>query len=172
MTPPDRQATIPGDASRPSDERPGNRPRGAPKRAVIAGCAFFVGAGFTLTELLFGAASAFGIDHGDVLVPGWVCLSAIMLTVAIGMGAGKLWAVRLFRWLSFGAMALYLPLLGLAFHLYAGPTPIDSGQAVVMFVMAVVKLPPLFILYRAIRTVRWLDPASLPHEWEPPYIQR
>lgn len=172
MMHPDRQATISGDASPPSDERPGNRPRGAPKPAVIAGGAFFVGAGFTFTELLLGMASAFGIDHGDVLIPGWVCLSAIMLPVAIGMGAGKLWAVRLFRWLSFGAIVLYLPLLGLAFYLYAGPRAIDPGLAFVMFVMAAVKPLPLFIIYRAIRTVRWLDPASLPHEWEPPYIQR
>jgi hypothetical protein len=27
-----------------------------------------------------------------------------------------------------------------------------------------------FILFRALRRVRWLDPKSLPHEWEPPSV--
>ncbi|WP_282512248.1 hypothetical protein [Burkholderia cepacia] len=153
-------------------ERPGDRPRGGPRPVIVAAVGFFLGVGFSITELILGMASAFGIDHGDVLLPGWILISVIMMPVGVGMGAGKLWAVRLFRWLSFGAMALYLPLLGLAFYLHAGPAPIDPGQAIVMFVSAVVKLPPLFILYRAIRTVRWLDPDSLPHEWEPPYIRR
>ncbi|VWC74152.1 hypothetical protein BLA39750_00753 [Burkholderia lata] len=172
MTTQDPNGSTTYDGASLGTERPGDRPRGGPRPVIVAGIAFFFGVGFSLSELILGMASALGIDHGDVLLPGWVLISVIMMPVVVGMGAGKLWAVRLFRWLSFGAMALYLPLLGLAFYLHAGPQAIDSGQAVVMFVMAVVKLPPLFILYRAIRTVRWLDPASLPHEWEPPYIQR
>lgn len=49
----------------------------------------------------------------------------------------------------------------------AGSTPIDSGLAWAILGFAVVKLPCLFIVYRALKQVRWLDPASLPHEWEP-----
>ncbi|ABM49453.1 hypothetical protein BMA10247_A1055 [Burkholderia mallei NCTC 10247] len=87
--------------------------------------------------------------------------------VSIGMGRGKLWAVRLFRWPSYGAIVCYLPILAAGVLLDAGSTPIDSGLAWAILGFAVVKLPCLFIIYRALKQVRWLDPASLPHEWEP-----
>lgn len=156
----------------PQPERPGDRPRGTPAQAVLAGGAFFVAAGFTFVELVYGIASLMHVGDEVVMLPTWIVLSIVMLTVGIGVGRGKLWAVRLFRWLSFVSMALYLPLLVLALYLNAGPIPIDRGLAVVMFVSAVVKLLPFIIIYRALRKVRWLDPDSLPHEWEPPYIQR
>ncbi|WP_240766776.1 hypothetical protein [Paraburkholderia flava] len=153
-------------------ERPGNRPPGAPKQAAIAGGAFFLGVGFTFVEILFATASLTGTSQPSLILPGWIALSVIILTVSIGLGKGKLWAVQWFRRLSYGAMACYLPILALAFYLDAGPTPIDDGQAFMMFVFAIVKLPSFIIIYRALKQVRWLDPASLPHEWEPPWINR
>ncbi|AIV68429.1 hypothetical protein Y028_4702 [Burkholderia pseudomallei MSHR62] len=83
------------------------------------------------------------------------------------MGRGKLWAVRLFRWPSYGAIVCYLPILAAGVLLDAGSAPIDSGLAWAILGLAVVKLPRLFIVYRALKQVRWLAPASLPHEWEP-----
>lgn len=80
------------------------------------------------------------------------------------MGRGKLWAVRLFRWPSYGAIVRYLPILAAGVLLDADSAPIDSGLAWAIPGFAVVKLPCLFI---ALKQVRWLDPASLPHEWEP-----
>jgi len=156
----------------PADERPGNRPPGAPRQAAIAGGAFFLAAGFTFAELLYGAASLAGVSQPEVILPGWIVLAIVMLTVAIGVGQGKLWAVRLFRRLSYGAMACYLPILALAFYLNAGAAPIDTGLAWVMFIFAVIKLPCFVIIYRALKQVRWLDPESLPHEWEPSARQR
>ncbi|WP_231716650.1 hypothetical protein [Burkholderia ubonensis] len=172
MTPPDHNAATSVDGQSAPAERPGNRPPGAPRLAVIAGGAFFLGVGLTFAELVEGTASLKGIHYDDMIVPAWAVLTIIMLTVSIGIGSGKLWAVRLFRRLSFAAMALYLPLLALAFYLNAGRTPIDQDLAFVMFVFAVVKVPCLIIIYRAIRQLRWLDPDSLPHEWEPPLRQR
>ncbi|WP_256259832.1 hypothetical protein [Burkholderia ubonensis] len=172
MTPPDQNATAPVGRPPAPNERPGNRPPGAPRQAVIAGGAFFLGVGLSFAELVEGAASLQTVAFDDLFMPAWVVLAIIMLTVSIGIGSGKLWAVRMFRWLSFGAMALYLPLLALACYLNAGRSPIDPDLAFVMFVFAVVKLPCLIIIYRAIRRLRWLDPDSLPHEWEPPLRQR
>ncbi|GAB2914203.1 hypothetical protein GCM10027093_60870 [Paraburkholderia jirisanensis] len=148
-------------------EQPGNRPPGAPRQAAVAGGAFFLGAGLTFAELVASIASFMGISYDDLILPGWIVLSVIMLTVGIGIGGGKLWAVKLFRWLSFGAIALYLPLIAFALYLNAGSAPIDIDLARVMYVFAVVKLPALVVIYKAIRQVRWLDPKSLPHEWEP-----
>ncbi|WP_460908128.1 hypothetical protein [Paraburkholderia jirisanensis] len=153
-------------------ERPGNRPRGAPRQAAIAAGAFFLGGGLTFSEIVEATTSLTTIRFDDLFLPAWIALSIIMLTFSIGMGAGKLWAVRLFRWLSFGAMALYVPLLLLALYLNAGPRPIDPGFAPVMFVFAVIKAPCFVIIYRAIRQLRWLDPRSLPHEWEPSALQQ
>lgn len=171
MTYPDQHATVDTGPAVPA-ERPGNRPPGAPKQAAIAGGAFFLGAGLTFVELVDSAAALMGISDDDVFLPAWVVLAVLMLTVGIGVGSGKRWAVRFFRWLSFGAMALYVPLLALAFYLKAGPTPVDADLAWVMFAFAVVKLPCLVVIYRAFRQLRWLDPDSLPHEWEPPFRQR
>jgi hypothetical protein len=172
MMPPESNPSVSASGSPASTERPGNRPPGAPLQAGIAGGAFFLGAGLTFVELVYSAALLSGVGDGDVTFPAWIVLSILMLTIGIGVGSGKRWTIRLFRWLSFGAIALYLPLLALALYLNAGPTPIDTGLAWVMFAFAVVKLPCFVILYRSLRQLRWLDPDSLPHEWEPPFRQR
>ncbi|KGS34923.1 hypothetical protein X945_1758 [Burkholderia pseudomallei ABCPW 107] len=88
--------------------------------------------------------------------------------MSIGMGRGKLWAVRLFRWPSYGAIVCYLPILAAGVLLDARvPHRSIQGSRGAILGFAVVKLPCLFIVYRALKQVRSLDPASLPHEWEP-----
>lgn len=121
----------------------------------------------TFVEWLELGATATAYAESDALLPGWIALAGLMLAVSIGMGRGKLWAVRLFRWPSSGAIVRYLPILAAGVLLDAGSAPIDSGLAWAILGFAVVKLPCLFIVYRALKQVRWLDPASLPHEWEP-----
>ncbi|GGF20335.1 hypothetical protein GCM10011611_27900 [Aliidongia dinghuensis] len=104
---------------------------------------------------------------------GWPVAAALGLTVLGGMGSGKLWAVRLFRWSVYAAVACYLPLLGAAIYAFVGDAPrqqdpLAPDSAIVGFIFLAVEAVALFVLFRAFRRVRWLDPRSLPKEWEPP----
>lgn len=65
----------------------------------------------TFVEWLELGATATAYTESDALLPGWIALAGLMLAVSIGMGRGKLWAVRLFRWPSYGAIVRYLPIL-------------------------------------------------------------
>ncbi|KGS52862.1 hypothetical protein X961_2126 [Burkholderia pseudomallei MSHR5613] len=51
----------------------------------------------TFVEWLELSATAPAYAESDALLPGWIALAGLMLAVSIGMGRGKLWAVRLFR---------------------------------------------------------------------------
>ncbi|WP_232288888.1 DUF4728 domain-containing protein [Burkholderia oklahomensis] len=145
-------------------ERPGNRPSCASPQAIPAGMAFFVAVSTTAMALFdcLGDVARFTAENHrlEEIVVG----TAAMLVV--GIGKGKRRAVRLFRWLSYAGMAALLAVLAFGVFLAAGAHPVDPGFAWIIFAFAVVQIPLYFVIYRALKRVRWLDPESLPHEWE------
>ncbi|CAB3727553.1 hypothetical protein LMG24076_05184 [Trinickia soli] len=148
--------------------QPGNRPRGAPQAAVGALMAFFVIGAFTLVELYGCLANFLGFEfsNGFLLVEIAVA-TAFLLSVLIGIGGGKLWAVKLVRWSTYAFTTAYPAILVGSIVLY-GKTPSGSALAWVFFGLAIVQIPAFFVMYSAFARIRWLDPKSLPSEWEPP----
>lgn len=147
--------------------RPGNRPAGAPPQAIPAGMAFFVAVGTTFMELFDCLGDVVGFASENYRFEEIAVAAAIMLTVGIGIGKGKRWAVRLFRSLSYAGMAALAAVLAFGAFLTMGAHPLDACLAWVIFAFAVVQIPLYVVIFRALRRVRWLDPESLPHEWEP-----
>ena len=152
---------------------PGDRPRGAPRAAVPALVAWYLLIGITCVEIAEFLPFFTGSDHGAFLLPGWVSAAVLVLLVIVGIGGGKLWAVRLFRWAVYGAAACYLPILGIAIYAFVGEGPqqqdsLAPDMAIMQFILSALELIAFFVLFRAFARVRWLDPRSLPKEWEPP----
>lgn len=124
-----------------------------------------------LAELSGCLADIGGFDYGGLMLMEFVGGAAILLSAIGGMGEGKLWAVKLFRWSTHAAVGLYLAIVACGIYIYARETSADTALAWVIFILAIIQLPGFFVIYRAFRRVRWLDPKSLPHEWEPPARQ-
>jgi hypothetical protein len=129
--------------------------------------------GATVTNISWLAPFATGSAHGAYILIGWITASVVLLLPIIGMGQGKLWAVRAFRFGAYAALICYLPILAAAFYLFFGEAPrlqdpMAPDMAVIQFIFCALEPIAFFILFRALRRVRWLDPNSLPHEWEPP----
>lgn len=147
---------------------PGNRPRGAPRGALKGVAAWYLLVGASVVELANLLPFATGAGPTSYMIAGVALAAVVTVTVTGGIGAGRLWAVRLFRWTSLVAAGLYLPILAAGIWLDSGDPPPDGGLAFVIFSFAVLKLGCLALLFATLRRVRWLDPSSLPHEWEPP----
>ena len=153
--------------------QPGNRPRGAPREAKPA-----VAAWYLLIIMTFASIAEFlpfltGSEHSAFLMVGWPIAGVLAITVFVGMGAGKLWAVRLFRWSTYGAALFYLPLLIAAIYAFTNDAALQQDSlapdtAIMQFIISALEPIAFFVLFRAFRRVRWLDPQSLPKEWEPP----
>jgi hypothetical protein len=148
--------------------QPGDRPRGAPREAAIAGGLFCAVVALLLAELYGVLSDLTGYDFGAFMLVEVAIGSAMLLVIAGGVGSGKLWAVRLFRWSTHVAALLYVLIFACAIYLVAGKAPVDSGLGWVVFIASLVELPLFFVIYRALNRVRWLDPKSLPSEWEAP----
>lgn len=154
-------------------ERPGNRPPYAPMVAArligLWGILLLISFGPIANCLPF-ATGAGSLDYVDA---GFVITCAFFFTQGLGLRAGKLWAVRMFNWSSW-AMIIYYPFdLAVALYLFFGEAPsaqdpLAPGLGVVLFFFCALEPIGFFFLFRGLRRVRWLDPASLPHEWEPP----
>lgn len=147
---------------------PGNRPRGAPLPAARAAGAFAVVFALLLAEL-YGCLSDLVEFHFGRFMLGEIVIGVIILLLLLGgLSSGKLWVIRLFRASTYLAALLYLVIIACGMYLYSGKTPIDPGLALVILVLSIVQLPLFIAIYRALARVRWLDPKSLPSEWEPP----
>ncbi|WP_206958096.1 hypothetical protein [Trinickia acidisoli] len=98
----------------------------------------------------------------------WLGISAVLLTILAGMGRGRLWAIKLLRGSTYAVTALYPVIVAYAIHMRSGTSPFDTPFASIVFISSAIQLPLFFVIYRAFKRVRWLDPKSLPDEWEAP----
>lgn len=154
-------------------ERPGNRPRYAPMAAARLMGLWYVLILFSFEPIANFLPYATGAGPLDYVDTGFVTVCAFILPVAFGLRAGKLWAVRLFNWSAWAMLISYPILLAAAFYLFFGEAPsaqdpLAPGLGFVQFIVSALEPIGFFFLFRGLRRVRWLDPASLPHEWEPP----
>jgi len=147
---------------------PGDRPRGAPLPAARAAGAFAVLFALLLAELYGCLSDLVDFDFGSFMLVEIVVGVTILLLLLGGLSTGKLWVIRMFRASSYLAALSYLIVIACGAYLYSGKTPIDSGLALVILVLSIVQLPLFIVIYRAFTLVRWLDPRSLPMEWEAP----
>jgi hypothetical protein len=92
----------------------------------------------------------------------------LMVLVGLGLRAGKLWAVKLLRRATHTAALLYPAVIACSIWLASGTRPRNPAFVWVVLVLALVQIPAFIVIYRTFAIVRWLDPRSLPHEWEPP----
>lgn len=162
-----------GEAKPVSREVPGNRPPILPQAALLAGAAWyllatFIGAEIALLMPYVTGAAPVAYEF-ELLVVGVF----IVFPVAYGMRNGKLWAVRLFNYISYAMAVLYVPILISTFYLWfsGAALKVDAlapDLAIVFWIFSGIELVGFSVLFRALKRVRWLDPNSLPHEWEPP----
>lgn len=95
------------------------------------------------------------------------------LMVVLGIRWGKIWALKLLRLLSWLGVAAVAAGTAISALVLAG-FPGGEGQrdkvinAQFTFIELIFFVPLGWWLLRKIYTVRWLDPKSLPSEWEPP----
>lgn len=150
------------------NERPGNRPPGAPAAVGIAAGAFFVAVGCTFIELYSCAADLAGFDFAKYALAEIAICVSLMILVGLGLRTGMLWAVQLFRWTTHIAALLCPAAIACAVWLAVGTTPRDPALIWIVAVLAIFQIPSFIVIYRIFARVRWLDPKSLPSEWEPP----
>lgn len=148
--------------------QPGDRPRGAPSNAIGAIVAFYFAVGLTVFEALGCLADVAGFAFDGFLLVQLAVVVAVLLPILIGLGGGRLWAVRLFRAIACAAVLACPVVILYAIHLVAGKPPLDPGLGWVIIVLAIAQIAAFVVIFRGLRRVRWLDPASLPDEWEPP----
>ncbi|MBN3854821.1 hypothetical protein G3N59_15665 [Paraburkholderia sp. Ac-20340] len=149
-------------------ERPGNRPPGAPWGAAIAAGAFFLAAGGTLVEVYSCFADFAGFPFEQYMLEEIGIAAALMLLIGMGCRSGKLWAIRLFRWSTHAAACLFIAMAICAVWFATGTPARDPAFSFVFVLLAVLQIPAFIIVYRQFARVRWLDPKSLPFEWELP----
>lgn len=167
---------MPRPASAPA-EVPGDRPRGAPRRALAAGFSSFFLA-FFLPSL---AVELFGAWHGEGLsllirnIP-WLVIgeAAIFIPIWVGLGQGRLWAVRAFRVAGWLLVLLCVVLFACAALMSSGVVAGTSRnwrfdvQYVFYFLLPLIV--GAILLAHGLLRVAWLNPNSLPSEWEPPLL--
>jgi len=149
----------------------GDRPPGAPRSAIAAIVCFYLLGAIVPNVLALSLGDAL---HRDVFTPWmpWLILgeTAVIVATTAGLGAGKRIAVRVFYGLAWPIAGLYFPLLAINLLMALGLAPGDQANghdAVVTAVIMGVALPCPILLVRALLSVRWLNPNSRPHEWEP-----
>lgn len=151
-----------------SASEPGDRPPGLPGNArfaaggVIAGLIFVTINGAAAISVCTNNTPDFLTLLGPVFVPLIVCCVAVMWLV----NTGKLALIKSFRILALAVTLLYGAGLIADLALVAAYGAERTAPAI-MGGAALLLLSPLIILmWRDFRRCRWLDPASLPAEWE------
>ncbi len=115
-------------------------------------------------------------NHLDFMVAAdqivWIFPVSLLLNVpmSIPLAYGRVYAIYYFRWFGFLLMSFHIFLGVIAVLLWNSGTYVrESGLGPMFLLIVLVATSPLTILYiRALLYVRWLDPRSLPQEWELP----
>ncbi|MDE2319296.1 MAG: hypothetical protein KGK02_06315 [Rhodospirillales bacterium] len=150
------------------NQLPGNRPYGMPGNARFAGGGVAIGIMFIVINLA-GNYSVYTNVPGNyfgvidiVLFP----LGVLCGLLALLLNTGKLIIIKLYRKLamlvSVGYVgAILLNVAQIVYYKWDRPVMAAIGTIILLLVS-----PVLFLMWRDFRRSRWLDPQSLPSEWE------
>jgi hypothetical protein len=150
------------------DPKPGNRPPGLPGNSRFAAAGGIVGLIFITIEsaAMISVYTNNPQDFFNCLEPAFLPLIGLCLLVTFLLNSGRLIFVKLFRWLAVIVTYLYagVALLTIVQLLAYGVERalIDAVGLVVLLLLS----PLLGLMWRDFKRCRWLDPKSLPHEWE------
>lgn len=128
---------------------------------------------FVISEIELLLPYLSGASPTAYMLPGLIFAFCATIPVIIGLRYGKIWSIRVFRITSYLMAVCYFPILASTFYLWLwkGALKVDSlapDLAIMFFIFSAIEPVGFFFLFRALKRVRWLDPTSLPHEWEPP----
>lgn len=155
-----------------------HRTGGLPKAGIPAFVSLYLLLGVVPAVLLMISGDLVGSD-GDVLLENfWAYLGAVsilLLLTIVGLKRGDVWGIRLFRAVARCLMAMmvftFVAGLLLGTRVMGGRIAGAQESGLFSLVAIVACCIPAWLLLSGLRHVRWLDPRSLPSEWEPPIAQ-
>jgi hypothetical protein len=150
------------------NDLPGNRLSGIPSNARFAGAGIMVGLAFTVINLTANLSVYTNEAQAYFTAGAIVFFPTIFVGVLLAwlLNTGKLIFIKLSRKVALFVTTAYagVILLDFAQALYYG---IDRSLiAISAGVVLTLISPILFLMWRDFRRCRWLDPNSLPSEWE------
>lgn len=149
-------------------ERPGNRPSGIPGNARFAGGGVIIGIIFIVINLA-ADYSVYTNNPGDYfgsLTPVFFPMVFICVLLAFLLNTGKLIFVKLYRQLAVIVTAAYIGSILLNTGMILDYGLDRAFLAMIGAIILVLLSPVLFLMWRDFRRSRWLDPNSMPSEWE------
>ncbi|HQT59990.1 MULTISPECIES: hypothetical protein [unclassified Acidiphilium] len=155
-------------ASVPTTERPGNRPFGIPANARWAGVPIpgFLAIAIAALDawtVWRNASPATYFHYGKIM---FFPLIAAGVLMAWALNSGKLVMIRLWRVFARLVVVAYA-LLAVIFIAELAVYPVSRAFGAVIGLIILLLTAPFFLLMRRdFRRSRWLDPDSLPSEWE------
>ena len=162
MTRPRRSASV------PTTERPGNRPFGIPANARWAGVPIpgFLAIAIAALDawtVWCNASPATYFHYGKIM---FFPLIAAGVLMAWALNSGKLVMIRLWHVFARLVVAAYA-VLAVIFIAELAVYPFARAFGAVIGLVIFLLTAPFFLLMRRdFRRSRWLDPDSLPSEWE------
>lgn len=148
------------------------RPRGVPRAGLPAGIGFYIlGCGVPdiaamLYVVFIHAQPQFFVSCLPYLI---AAQCVIILPFGIVLYRGNLVVLRVFRFLCFGLEVMEAVIvIASILCIFLSPSGMYRIIGIVALVFSVLMSPLAFFMHRALTRVRWLDPKSLPSEWEPP----
>ena len=152
-----------------------HRPKGLPAAAIPAFISLYLLLGAVPAMALMVSGYFFGSAQDALMtnfLPYLAVVSILMLTVIVGLRRGDLWGIRLFRGLAWVLITMIGVVALAGFALWSGGVGhgLTGAKETGAFILVAAALccVPAFILLRGLSRARWLDPLSLPNEWEPP----
>ncbi|HET6608952.1 MAG TPA: hypothetical protein VFG62_19920 [Rhodopila sp.] len=149
-------------------QQPGNRPSGIPGNARFAGAGVMSGIMFIVIALCadYSVYTNRSADYFGVFTLLFIPLVIVSVAIAWLLNTGKLAFVKLFGKLAIIVSTAYVGTILLSIFqvlYYKWDRPV---MAAIGIIILVVFSPMQFLMWRDFRRCRWLDPRSLPGEWE------
>ncbi len=154
--------------------QPGDRQPGLPRAAVLP-CAGIIFVLLVVSVSLVGDYSFIFSSEPEAFLHNvrylYIGVPVTIVPLVYVFKSGKLWAIRLIRTLVRVANAIY----GLAIVLAAVSAYLSTEDSWLYFLLVplpalALAAPLVYLMNTKMARCRWLDPHSLPHEWELPAI--